>query len=244
MPTWPVPSASSVGGDIQLRTTFAVPSVKIQPKPSPLAQPITAITASDTAVSDPPATRNALKRAAPPAAPVPSRRSPSASSDGSFTCDDIVISTVPRMQHAPSDTSAPTRSRPCGHASGRGTSGAALCLMSPTGGSDPAQRELGAGQHQAEHQRLVVDAGDQVHEQQRVGRAQPQRADLGDAAAPRQPRRGPHDQPDAEPARPGDDTAPRRRCSRRSAPRCRGRSTGTAVRTAPASPATGSAPTA
>ena len=46
MPTWPVPSASSVGGDIQLRTTFAVPSVKIQPKPNPLAQPITAITAS------------------------------------------------------------------------------------------------------------------------------------------------------------------------------------------------------
>ncbi len=36
------------------------------------------------------------------------------------------------------------------------------------GGVDTAQRELGAGQHQAQHQRLVVDAGDQVHEQQRI----------------------------------------------------------------------------
>src|SRR6476660_3038684 len=60
MPTWPVPSARSVGGDIQLRTTLSVPRVKSQPNPSPLAQPITAITASDTAVSDPLAIRNAL----------------------------------------------------------------------------------------------------------------------------------------------------------------------------------------
>src|ERR1700756_1477911 len=47
IPTWPVPSASNVGGDIQLRTTFAVPRVYIQPKPRPLAHPITAITAND-----------------------------------------------------------------------------------------------------------------------------------------------------------------------------------------------------
>ena len=51
MPTWPVPSASRVGGDIQLRTTLAVPRVKSQPNPSPLAQPITAITASDSAAT-------------------------------------------------------------------------------------------------------------------------------------------------------------------------------------------------
>jgi len=50
MPTWPVPSASSVGGDIQLRTTFAVPSVNIQPKPRPLAHPITAITANGNTI--------------------------------------------------------------------------------------------------------------------------------------------------------------------------------------------------
>ena len=60
MPTCPVPSASSVGGDIQLRTTLAVPRVNSQPKPRPLAQPISAITASDTAASNPPAMKNAL----------------------------------------------------------------------------------------------------------------------------------------------------------------------------------------
>src|ERR1700754_619584 len=60
MPTCPVPSASNVGSDIQLRTTLAVPSVNNQPNPRPLAQPITAITATDTAVSDPPAMTKAL----------------------------------------------------------------------------------------------------------------------------------------------------------------------------------------
>jgi len=64
------------------------------------------------------------------------------------------------------------------------------------GGVDAAQRELGAGQHEAKHQRLVMDAGDEVHEQQRVGRAEPQRTHLGHAAAPGQPRGGPHDEPD------------------------------------------------
>ncbi len=65
-------------------------------------------------------------------------------------------------------------------------------------GVDTAQREFGARQHQAQHQRLVVHAGHQMHDQQRIGRAQPQRADLGDATAPGQPGRRPHDQCDAE----------------------------------------------
>jgi len=85
----------TVRGDIQLRTTLAVPSVKSHPNPSPLAQPITAITASDTAVCDPLAIRKALN--VPPhrrASAIATK--PSASSDGSFTCDDKVISTVPR----------------------------------------------------------------------------------------------------------------------------------------------------
>ena len=160
-----MPNANSVGGDIQLRTTLAVPNVKSQPNPRPLAQPITAITASDSAPSDPPASRNALT--------VPPQRrasaiatKPSASSDGSFTCDDIVISTVPVISIAIGHQRAHS-SRPRGQASGRGSSDPAA----PD--HDPAQRELGAGQHQAEHERLVVDAGDQMHEQQRVGRAQP-----------------------------------------------------------------------
>jgi hypothetical protein len=55
-----VPSANNVGSDIQLRTTLAVPSVYSQPKPRPLAQPISAITANDTAVSDPPTIAKAL----------------------------------------------------------------------------------------------------------------------------------------------------------------------------------------
>src|SRR5690349_12586586 len=94
MPTCPVPNANNVGSDIQLRTTLAVPSVYNQPKPRLLAQPISAITATDTRVSDPPEIRNALT--------VPPQRQasaiatkPSASSDGSFTCDDNVISTMP-----------------------------------------------------------------------------------------------------------------------------------------------------
>ena len=89
-----MPRASSVGGDIHDRTTFAVPSVNSHPKPRPLAQPTSAITATDTAVSDPPAMRNALK--VPPhrhASAIATK--PIASSDGSFTCDDSAISTVP-----------------------------------------------------------------------------------------------------------------------------------------------------
>src|SRR5918995_1054818 len=94
MPTCPVPSANSVGSDIQLRTTFAVPSVKSQPNPRPLAQPIRAITATDTAVSEPPASTNALN--VPPhreASAIATK--PNASSDGSLTWADIVISTTP-----------------------------------------------------------------------------------------------------------------------------------------------------
>src|SRR6476661_10604917 len=94
MPTCPVPSANRVGSDIQLRTTFAVPSVKSQPNPRPLAQPMSAITATETAVSEPPAITNALN--------VPPQRQasaiatkPSASRDGSFTCDESVINTTP-----------------------------------------------------------------------------------------------------------------------------------------------------
>jgi len=65
-------------------------------------------------------------------------------------------------------------------------------------GRHRTQRDLGAREHQPEHQRLVVDARDKMHDQQRVGGAQPQRADLGDAASARQPRHGPHDEAHAE----------------------------------------------
>ena len=84
MPTCPVPRASRVGGDIQLRTTLAVPRVNSQPKPRPLAQPISDITASDTAPNRVPAFRHA--------ATVPPHRqasamatNPSASRPGNFT---------------------------------------------------------------------------------------------------------------------------------------------------------------
>src|SRR5689334_21911082 len=123
MPTCPVPSANNVGNDIQLRTTLAVPSVYSQPKPSPLAQPISPITASETAVSDPPAIRNALN--------VPPQRQasaiatkPSASSDGSFTCEDSVISTMPSKRFAIGSHRAQS-SLPCGQAQGFGRSGLA-----------------------------------------------------------------------------------------------------------------------
>src|SRR4029079_9341587 len=114
-------SASKVGSDIQLRTTLAVPSVKSQPNPSPLAQPTTAITATDTAVSDPPAMTKALK--------VPPHRQaraiatkPTASSPGSFTCDDRVIRTTPTMSIAIGRHRTHS-SRDCGQANGFGKSG-------------------------------------------------------------------------------------------------------------------------
>src|SRR6476661_4593623 len=121
MPTCPVPSANNVGSDIQLRTTLAVPSVKSQPNPSPLAQPITAITATVTAVSDPPEMTNALN--------VPPHRhakaiatKPTASSPGSFTWDDSVISTTPMISIAIGRHRSHW-SRDCGQANGLGNSG-------------------------------------------------------------------------------------------------------------------------
>ncbi len=70
----------------------------------------------------------------------------------------------------------------------------------PSGGVDvdAAQGQFDTGEHQAEHQGLVVDAGDQVEQQQRVRGAEPQRAHGGDPAASRQPRQRPHDQRDAD----------------------------------------------
>ena len=123
MPTCPVPRASRVGGDIQLRTTFAVPRVKSHPKPNPLAQPMSVITASASEPNSRPADRNALS--------VPPQRcasaivvNPSASRPGSFTCDDIAINTVPAISRA-SGTHRLQSEWDRGHCSGRGTSGRA-----------------------------------------------------------------------------------------------------------------------
>ena len=84
---------------------------------------MSAITANDTALSDPPAIRNALN--------VPPQRhasaiatKPSASRDGSLTCEDIVINTMPRTRFASGSHRAHS-SRQCGHASGLGRSGPA-----------------------------------------------------------------------------------------------------------------------
>ncbi len=156
---------------------MAVPRVNNQPNPSPLAQPITAITASDSVPRDRLAARKAL--IVPPqrhASAIPTN--PMASSEGSLTWEDIVISTVPMTSIAVARVRQPP-----------------AAVAHPV---DAAQRELGAGQHQAQHQRLVVDAGHQVHEQQRVARAQPQRADLVHPATLGQPRGGPDDQADAD----------------------------------------------
>ncbi len=120
MPTCPVPSAIRVGGDIQLRTTLAVPRVNSQPKPRPLAHPMSAMTASDTAPKLQLARRNAFT--------VPPQRqasaiatNPNASSDGSLTCDDIVISTVPATS-IPRGAQAAHCARARGSCSGRGIS--------------------------------------------------------------------------------------------------------------------------
>jgi hypothetical protein len=61
MPTCPVASASRVGGDIQLRTTLAVPRVNSQPKPRPLAHPTRAMTARAADPISTPAARKALR---------------------------------------------------------------------------------------------------------------------------------------------------------------------------------------
>ncbi|CKT36681.1 Uncharacterised protein [Mycobacterium tuberculosis] len=106
MPTCPVPRASSVGGDIQLRTTLAVPSVLIQPNPRPLAQPRMAIIASVRLAITAAASSSARKL--PPqryASTVVTK--PIASSEGSFTCDDSVI----RMEPASSMARGPHSGR-------------------------------------------------------------------------------------------------------------------------------------
>ncbi|PQM44470.1 hypothetical protein C1Y40_05371 [Mycobacterium talmoniae] len=117
MPTWPVPSAISVGGDIQLRTTLAVPSVNTQPKPSRLAQPISPITATASTVIAPPASRNA-RRLPPQRHAKAIATNPNASSEGSFTCDDSVISTAPASS-MPSGAHCSQAARSCGQCQGR-----------------------------------------------------------------------------------------------------------------------------
>ena len=94
-PTPPVTTDTAVGSDIHDRTTPPVVTVWIQPKPRPVIRPITAITATSTAVWKPPTMRarsptgvicattarwaRAGARAGwrPSAGPVPGRRSPS-----------------------------------------------------------------------------------------------------------------------------------------------------------------------
>ncbi|CPU61500.1 Uncharacterised protein [Mycobacteroides abscessus] len=79
------------------------------------------------------------------------------------------------------------------------------------GGINTPHGQFGAGQHQAQHEGLVVNSGDQVHQEQRIGGSEPERADLRHAAALGQARRGPDDQQHAEKfdqpmaERPGDD---------------------------------------
>ena len=129
MPTCPVASASSVGGDIQLRTTLAVPRVNSHPNPRPLIQPMNAITASDTDSISALAERNALT-------PPPHLRAraiavnPSASRPGNFTCDDIVISTAPASTWA-GGIHAAQSSRSRGGRSRRGASGRASAPERP-----------------------------------------------------------------------------------------------------------------
>ena len=119
-----MPSASSVGGDIQLRTTFAVPRVKIQPKPKPLAQPMSPITASDTEPVSAPARTNALS--------VPPHRrasamavKPTASRPGNFTCEDSAMRTIPASS-SPSGAHPDQSARAVGNRNGLGVSGRAL----------------------------------------------------------------------------------------------------------------------
>ena len=61
----------------------------------------------------------------------------------------------------------------------------------------PPQPHLDAGQHEPDHQRLVVDAADQVEQHERVADAEPQREPDVDPAAPGQPRQRPDDEGEA-----------------------------------------------
>ena len=62
----------------------------------------------------------------------------------------------------------------------------------------PPDADLQPGQHQPDGQCVVVRAGDEMEDQQRVRRAQPQRRHRLDAEAARQPRQRPDDQHDAD----------------------------------------------
>ena len=95
-----------------------------------------------------------------------SPRKPSASSAGSLTADEATIRAVPPEQ-------MPVQQRRPG-----------------------AQPDLQPDQQQPDHQRLVVDAADQVEQHQRVGRAEPQRQPGVQRAALGQPGQRPDDHGD------------------------------------------------
>ena len=63
---------------------------------------------------------------------------------------------------------------------------------------DAPQSDLGAGKHQTQHQRLVVDTGDQMHQKQWIRCAEPERTDLRDPAALGQTWCRPNDQADPD----------------------------------------------
>jgi hypothetical protein len=60
-----------------------------------------------------------------------------------------------------------------------------------------AQPDLEPGEHQADHQGLVVDAADEVEQHERVGRPQPEREAGVEPAPAGEQRQRPHDQPEA-----------------------------------------------
>ncbi len=168
---------------------FAVPRVLTQPKPSPLAHPIAAITAKDKAPSSPPAPMTARTVGAP--------------SPGERHRDEpqrqqrrkLHLRRHRDQHHAEHQH----RQRQPGRPVGAVTRQSQRTGQQRARGFDTAQRELRAGQHRAQHRRPVMNACDQVHDQPRVGGgAQPQRADLGDPAATGEARRRPDDQPDTD----------------------------------------------
>lgn len=98
-PARPVPSPSNVGIDIQLRTSVAVPSVWVQPMPSPLATLTNTVTAMVTAPRMAAADTSALRL--PPhrrARAMPTK--PSASSDGILIVEDNTISVAPASRRS------------------------------------------------------------------------------------------------------------------------------------------------
>ena len=93
-PPNPVITPSEVGSDIQLRTAFAVPSVWIHPKPSPLAPLTNSVTASATA-SEQRAAANTARQPPPQrrASAIPTK--PNAIRDGILIVDDSAITPQP-----------------------------------------------------------------------------------------------------------------------------------------------------